>query len=206
MKLICFLSRGKLNLNCLENMKHFITALTILIISFKTSFSQSYYRDIVLKTNVLNPISLGVEFPLSQNTSIEYSARRISWGIVNHHKRRGDRLMLKWHTGLGFLMDEKKTGYFLLGLHSKRESKERYYRRINTRNLAELRQTRAMFGVGVSGKRADFYIAFERILHESKNEFSSIQEDGSRVSSSWKSGPRVSIGFSFSLFRFKGKQ
>src|SRR5690606_39877114 len=107
------------------------------------------------------------------------------WGIVNHHKRRGDRLMLKWHTGLGFLMDEKKTGYFLLGLHSKRESKERYYRRINTRNLAELRQTRAMFGVGVSGKRADFYIAFERILHESKKDRKSTRLNSSHVKISY---------------------
>lgn len=161
-----------------------------------------HYKDLVLKTNVLSPVSLGIEFPVKESLSVEYSARRGGTFIFSKNTYRDERLNFKFHRPLNAVFDKKNTFYFLLGLHHEYRELDNRIHRTGQREYGRLDQNRIAYGLGLRYRYLDVWVAAETVFFERDNFYQLKNEDGSMVSSGyWKNGGGLFVGVSINFLR-----
>ncbi|MCC6817582.1 MAG: hypothetical protein IT245_01645 [Bacteroidia bacterium] len=181
-------------------MKRIILLLNCLVILSVGAQERSYYKDVVLKTNVFSPISLGVEFPIKDNFTIEYMARRAGTFVFSKNTYRDERLLVKYHMPFSFMFDKRKSFYAMMGLHHVyRELDNRIYRS-NEKEYGRLDQNRLTLGVGVRYKYLDLWVATESVFFERTNYYERRDSDGKILNADyWKSESGLSIGLSINF-------
>ena len=166
--------------------------------------SDFYYKRISLKSNVFSPVGIGIEFPIKDALTVEYSVRKMRTGILNKNVYKDERLHLKYHWPIQGLMDKKTSVYVLAGIHGKYQTLQRKIRPDGGFENGYLEQNRFVYGLGFQAKRFDVWLAAERIIYERDNSYSITDANGKITSMNyWKSGGHFSMGLSFVLFNFR---
>lgn len=184
-------------------MKNIITLFILLsLLPLINAQDRPYYKDLVLKTNVLSPISLGIEFPVKENLSVEYSARRGGTFVFSRNTYRDERLNFKFHRPLNVVFDKKNTFYFLLGLHHEYRELDNRIHRTGQREYGRLDQNRIAYGLGLRYRYVDVWVAAETVFFERDNFYQLKNTDGSIESSGyWKNGGGLFVGVSINFLK-----
>lgn len=162
-----------------------------------------HYRDAVLKTNLLSPISLGVELPFKEDFTVEYSIRRANSFIFSKNIYRDERLNFKYHFPFKGLLDLKRSAYFMLGIHSKYEEMHNKVYRSGGKEFGLLNQNRFVYGLGMRSKYFDVWIAAERVFFERSNVYTFTDSDGKvGPETIWKNGGTLTMGLSLNILNF----
>lgn len=194
-------NRGISFLKCQSNMKRKIGFfIMMLILTSAHGQLQPHYKRVALKTNIFSPVSIGVEFPVMENLTLEYSARRAYTFIRSRNVYRDERINLKFHRTVDWLMDNNKSVYCLLGFHSKYRSMKKNLIFQGAKENAVLNQSRLLIGVGVQGRLADFWIASERVIDNRVNQYTYTDSEGNARTEFWKQTSSFSMGLSINIF------
>jgi hypothetical protein len=186
-------------------MKTIFTAI-ICLVAVSPSFSQErmHYQDVVLKTNVLNPFSIGIEVPFKENFTVEYSIRRAHTFIFNKNTFKDERLNIKYHIPFTGLLDLKRSAYFMLGVHSKYQELHNVVNRTGAREYGVLDQNRFVYGIGMRSRYIDVWLAAERVFFERTNRYVYTDPNGMvGPETLWRSGRTISVGLSINLLNFR---
>lgn len=181
-------------------MKHLFLWPFLCLILHVEGQSQPYYKDVVLKTNVLSPVSLGIEFPVKDNWSAEYSIRRGGTFIFSNNTYKDERLNFKYHMPLSPVFDRKNTFYLLLGLHREYRELNNRIQRTKQKEFGVLDQNRLAYGVGLRYRFIDVWMAAETVFFERQNYYELKNPDGTVESRNyWKSGGGLFVGLSINF-------
>jgi hypothetical protein len=161
---------------------------------------QPHYKRVAIKTNVFSPISIGIEFPVMENLTLEYSIRRAYTFLRSSNVYRDERVNLKFHKTVDWLMDNNKSVYCMLGFHSKYRSMKKRLIFQGAKEEFVLNQSRLLIGVGVQGKLADFWIASERVIDNRVNQYTYTDSEGNTKTQFWKQTSSFSMGLSINLY------
>ncbi len=163
-----------------------------------------HYQDVVLKTNVLNPFSIGIEVPFKENFSVEYNIRRAHTFIFNKNTFKDERLNVKYHIPFTGLLDLKRSAYFMLGVHSKYQELHNTINRTGAREYGVLDQNRFVYGIGMRSRYIDVWLAAERVFFERTNVYVYTDANGMiGPETLWKNGRTISMGLSINLVNFR---
>lgn len=166
--------------------------------------NKPYYKDVVLKTNVLSPISLGIEFPFKDNLSVEYTVRRGGTFVFSKNTYRDERLNLKYHMPLNVIFDKQNTFYLMLGIHHQYRELDNKIHRTNQREYGVLDQNRLAYGIGLRYRFIDVWMAAETVFFERQNFYELKDQDGSVQSRNyWKSGGGLFVGLSINFLNIE---
>jgi hypothetical protein len=166
--------------------------------------NKPYYKDVVLKTNVLSPISLGIEFPFKDNLSVEYTVRRGGTFVFSKNTYRDERLNLKYHMPLNVIFDKQNTFYLMLGIHHQYRELDNKIHRTNQREYGVLDQNRLAYGLGLRYRFIDVWMAAETVFFERQNFYELRDQDGSVQSRNyWKSGGGLFVGLSINFLNIE---
>lgn len=166
--------------------------------------NKPYYKDVVLKTNVLSPISLGIEFPFKDNLSVEYTVRRGGTFVFSKNTYRDERLNLKYHMPLNVIFDKQNTFYLMLGIHHQYRELDNKIHRTNQREYGVLDQNRLAYGIGLRYRFIDVWMAAETVFFERHNFYELKDQDGSVQSRNyWKSGGGLFVGLSINFLNIE---
>jgi hypothetical protein len=186
-------------------MKTILTVMiSVLLLSELNAQERMHYQDVVLKTNVLNPFSIGIEVPFKENFSVEYSIRRAHTFIFNKNTFKDERLNIKYHIPFTGLLDLKRSAYFMLGVHSKYQELHNVINRTGDREYGVLDQNRFVYGIGMRSRYIDVWLAAERVFFERTNRYVYTDPNGMvGPETLWKSGRTISVGLSINLVNFR---
>lgn len=161
-------------------------------------------QDAVLKTNVLSPFSIGIELPFRENITVEYNIRRAHTFLFNSNVFKDERLNIKYHVPFTGLLDQKRSAYLMLGVHSKYQELHNVINRTGAREFGLLDQNRLVYGFGMRSRYFDLWVAAERVFFERSNLYVFTDASGIQGQSQlWKNGRTISLGLSVNLVNFR---
>ncbi|MFM6982723.1 MAG: hypothetical protein ACKOXF_01225 [Chitinophagaceae bacterium] len=182
----------------------FTVMMSVLLLTELHAQERMHYQDVVLKTNVLNPFSIGIEAPFKENFTVEYSIRRAHTFIFNKNTFKDERLNVKYHIPFTGLLDLKRSAYFMLGVHSKYQELHNTINRTGAREYGVLDQNRFVYGIGMRSRYIDVWLAAERVFFERTNVYTYTDANGMvGPETLWKNGRSISMGLSINLVNFR---
>lgn len=161
---------------------------------------RAYFKDVVLKTNVLSPVSLGIEFPVKDNLTLDYALRRGGTFVFSNNTYRDERLNLKYHMPIKAIFDKRKSFYLMLGIHHVYRVLDNVIHRSGEREYGRIDQNRLVCGIGVRYKFFDLWMAAESVFFERSNYYERYGSDGKIISADyWKKGSGLTLGLSINF-------